>query len=81
MVIGVLFQIMQADLTSRIPAGTDLSQIMQFFLWIYWVGPLCLLSSGAIVLIGVLALYRAYVKIHPRDEAQEKLTTYTKDGR
>lgn len=76
LVIGVMFQILGADITSRTPATTDMSSVMQHIAWVFWVAPFCYLVSAVVLGVGVYLLRRAYRRTHPRDRQQVKLTSY-----
>mgnify|MGYP001059451502 CR=1 FL=1 len=78
LVIGVMFQSLEANIASRISGTTDLSYVMQHFVWIFWVAPFCYVVSAPILGVGVFLLYRAYRQTHPRDRQQMKLTLYRK---
>lgn len=76
LVIGVMFQFLEANITSRVPTGSDLPNWMQHLAWIFWVAPVCYLVSAPVLAVGVFLLYRAYRQLHLKDRRQMRLTPY-----
>lgn len=76
LVIGMMFQSLGTNIASRISDTTDLSYVMQYFTWIFWLAPACYVVSAPIFGAGVFLLYRTYRRGHPSDKRQVKLTSY-----
>ena len=41
LVIGAMFQFLEANIASRTPTGSELPNWMQHLTWIFWVAPIC----------------------------------------
>jgi hypothetical protein len=76
LVIGVMFQLLGSDVTSRLSSMKDSPDWTGAIAWIFWAAPLCYLSSIITLSAGAYLLHRAYRKIHPKDKRQAQLTSY-----
>jgi len=76
LVIGVMFQFLEANIASRMPTGSGLPNWMQHLTWIFWVAPICYLISMPVLGAGAFLVYRAYRQLHLKDRRQMRLTSY-----
>lgn len=76
LVIGIMFQSLEANIASRISNMMDLPDWTQHIAWISWVPRICYVVSAPVLCIGAYLLHRIYRRSHPKDKRQSRLTSY-----